>query len=130
MRIYLNIILTFCLLISTTVLATPQETKEHKSQPPKNDYNIVMIVLDSCRPDHLGCYAPMPSDTERPESAGHRGGYPKNTSPNIDKIAKESIVFDRAIAQSDHTLPSFGSFLTSKYPAAQIPIERIGNHPA
>jgi arylsulfatase A-like enzyme len=77
------------------------ENQADKDTSPKNDYNVVMIVLDAGRPDHLGF-----------------NGYPKNTSPNIDKLAEESIVFDNAIAQSDHTLPSFGSFLTSKYPAA------------
>ncbi len=69
-------------------------------QPGKEKpYNVLLIVLDSCRADHLGY-----------------NGYQRNTSPNIDKLAKESIVFDQAIAQGNYTLPSFGSFLTSKYP--------------
>ena len=37
---------------------------------------ILYLDLDSLRPDHLGCY-----------------GYPRNTSPNIDLIAKEGVTF-------------------------------------
>ena len=69
-----------------------------KPEPPR-DYNVLMIVLDACRPDHLGCY-----------------GYKLPTSPNIDKLASESIVFEQAYSQGIQTLPSFGSFLTGRYP--------------
>ena len=63
-------------------------------------YNVLLVVLDACRPDHLGCY-----------------GYQKPTSPNIDKLASESVLFEQAYAQGIQTLPSFGSFLTGKYPS-------------
>lgn len=71
-----------------------------KPEPPK-DYNVLMIVLDACRPDHLGCY-----------------GYIRATSPNIDRFASESILFEQAYSQGIQTLPSFGSFLTGRYPMA------------
>jgi len=61
--------------------------------------NIILITLDALRPDHLGCY-----------------GYKRNTSPNIDKIAKEGVIFTQAIAQSSHTAPSNASLITSTYP--------------
>jgi len=61
--------------------------------------NIILITLDALRPDHLGCY-----------------GYKRNTSPNIDKIAKEGLIFTQAIAQSSHTAPSNASLITSTYP--------------
>jgi arylsulfatase len=63
-------------------------------------YNILLIVLDAVRADHLGCY-----------------GYNRPTSPNIDKLAAESILFEQAYSQGIQTLPSFGSFLTGKYPS-------------
>lgn len=62
--------------------------------------NILLITLDALRPDHLGCY-----------------GYKRNTSPNIDKLAKEGIMFTQAIAQGTWTPPSTVSIITSTYPS-------------
>ncbi len=56
--------------------------------------NIFFILEDALRPDHLGCY-----------------GYEKNTSPNIDKIAREGVVFENAIATASHTLPPVVSMI-------------------
>jgi len=56
--------------------------------------------MDSLRPDFLSCY-----------------GYDKKTSPNIDRIAHESVVFTNAFAQSTWTRPSGASLLTSTYPS-------------
>ena len=60
--------------------------------------NLLIIVVDALRYDHLGCY-----------------GYEKNTSPNIDELCKNSIIFENAIAQSTWTKPSIISLFTSKY---------------
>ena len=69
----------------------------HKGQ----QTNIILITLDALRPDHLGCY-----------------GYRKNTSPNIDRISREGIIFLNVIAQSSFTPTSMASLLTSAYPFA------------
>lgn len=61
--------------------------------------NIILITVDSLRPDHLGYM-----------------GYKKNVSPNIDILAKESTVFTRAFATGPITPHSFPSILTSTYP--------------
>lgn len=61
--------------------------------------NIILITLDALRPDHLGCY-----------------GYKRDTSPHIDKIAGEGMIFNQAVAQSSHTAPSNASLITSTYP--------------
>ena len=50
---------------------------------------VVYIDIDSLRPDHLGCY-----------------GYGRNTSPNIDRLAKQGIRFARAYT-SDSPVPTF-----------------------
>ena len=61
---------------------------------------IVLISLDTLRPDHLASY-----------------GYDRVTSPFIDKFAKEeAVVFEQAIAQSTWTLPSHMTMLTGLYP--------------
>jgi arylsulfatase A-like enzyme len=69
--------------------------------------NVIVIVLGTFRADHLGCY-----------------GYPKNTSPNLDKFAKECLVFKNAYSQSHWTLPSHCSILTSRYPSVHGVMER------
>ena len=65
----------------------------------QKDYNVVLIVIDALRPDHLGCY-----------------GYSRNTSPHIDRLAKKGIFFKNAYAQGTYTIPSFASLFTSRYP--------------
>ena len=59
-----------------------------------------MICIDTLRSDHLSCY-----------------GYGRNTSPNIDKLAKSGIRFGQAYSQAPWTLPSIASILTSVYPS-------------
>jgi len=61
--------------------------------------NIVLIVVDALRPDHLGCF-----------------GYQRPTSPNIDRLAAGGVLFETAITQASYTRASFPSFLTSLYP--------------
>jgi arylsulfatase A-like enzyme len=61
--------------------------------------NVILITIDALRPDHLGCY-----------------GYERNTSPNIDRLAKEGILFKNAIAQYQQTTQSIASILTGNYP--------------
>jgi len=68
------------------------------SNRPRN-INVLLITIDTLRPDHLSCY-----------------GYKRNTSPNIDKLAKEGILFTQAIAQGSHTAASVTSLITSTYP--------------
>jgi arylsulfatase A-like enzyme len=60
--------------------------------------NIIYIMVDTLRADHLGCY-----------------GYSRNTSPNIDRFAAGAIRFSKAISQAPWTTPSITSFMTSRY---------------
>ena len=62
--------------------------------------NILLITIDALRADHLGCY-----------------GYARNTSANIDRLAKEGVRFTQAISQSTLTIPSLPSLMTSLYPS-------------
>jgi arylsulfatase A-like enzyme len=55
--------------------------------------------VDALRANHLSCY-----------------GYTRKTSPNIDRFAAKSILFEKAISQSPVTLPSHMSIFTSLYP--------------
>ncbi len=61
--------------------------------------NVVLISIDTLRPDHLGCY-----------------GYPRNTSPAIDLLCADGVRFDQAIAHAPSTLPSHASMMSSMLP--------------
>jgi arylsulfatase A-like enzyme len=71
-------------------------SKSHIKSKPKN---LLFIVVDTLRADHLGCY-----------------GYKRNTSPNIDEFAEKSAVFYRAFSHSPWTTPSIASMFTSLTP--------------
>lgn len=61
--------------------------------------NVLLITIDSLRPDHMGIY-----------------GYPLPTTPHIDKIASEGILFKNAFTQGGWTSPAMISVFTSMYP--------------
>jgi arylsulfatase A-like enzyme len=62
--------------------------------------NVVLILVDAMRPDRLGPYG----FTERP------------TTPNLDRLAADGVVFERAISQAGWTVPSVASLFTGVYP--------------
>ena len=61
--------------------------------------NIILITVDTLRPDHLGCY-----------------GYHRNTSPNIDRFAEDAMLFENCFSHAPETLQSFASILTGFFP--------------
>lgn len=63
--------------------------------------NIVLIALDTQRADHLGCY-------------GYKDKTGRDTSPFIDSIAAQGVVFERCYAPNIPTHPSFTTMLTGK----------------
>ena len=73
--------------------------------------NIVVVVVDTLRPDHLGCY-----------------GYPLPTSPSIDALAGESVVFDQAFAAGIPTTPSFTTLLSGLHPYRHRVVTHPGRH--
>jgi arylsulfatase A-like enzyme len=60
---------------------------------------VIVILMDAVRPDHLSCY-----------------GYGRDTSPRIDRLARDGVVFDDAVAQAPWTLPSLATILSSTFP--------------
>lgn len=61
--------------------------------------NVVIITIDTLRADHLSVY-----------------GYERATSPNIEKLIRNGVVFDNAFAAHTNTAPSHASMLTGVYP--------------
>ncbi len=62
--------------------------------------NIVLVSIDTLRSDHLSCY-----------------GYERQTSPRLDRLAAESVLFTRSFSTSTWTLPSTATLLTGLLPA-------------
>lgn len=60
--------------------------------------NLVVLLVDTLRWDHLGF-----------------AGYDRDTSPNIDAIARDSVVFARTYATSPHTPRSIPAIFLSRY---------------
>ena len=60
--------------------------------------DLVLLSVDALRADHLGAY-----------------GYARATSPHIDALAKEGVVFDAAYCPTPHTSYSITSMMTGKY---------------
>lgn len=62
--------------------------------------NLLLISVDTLRADHLGSY-----------------GHPRPTSPWLDALAAEGVLFEEALATAPWTLPSHASLLTGLYPS-------------
>jgi arylsulfatase A-like enzyme len=61
--------------------------------------NVLLIGVDTLRADHVGCL-----------------GYAKNTTPTLDKLAREGVLCTRTMSTSGWTLPSVMSVMTALYP--------------
>jgi arylsulfatase A-like enzyme len=61
--------------------------------------NVLLIVLDAVRADHLSVY-----------------GYGRPTTPRLEEFAREATLYARATATSNFTLPTHASIFTGKYP--------------
>ncbi len=85
-----------CLLLLGTVLLAACEPTPETTGPPKR---LFLITIDTLRADHLGFQ-----------------GYERETSPHLDQLAAEGVVFENAIAQWPKTGPSFASIFTGQYP--------------
>jgi len=72
-------------------------------RPAGNLPNVLLIVVDAMRADHLSCY-----------------GYERSTSPNFDQLAARGVLFENAIAASSWTLPSHASMFTGLYPKQHL----------
>lgn len=69
--------------------------------PPAGAGNVLVIVVDTLRADHLPSY-----------------GYEAGATPNLDAFAADAIRFDQAFANASWTRPSFASILTGRFPSS------------
>lgn len=61
--------------------------------------NVILVVFDTARRDRFGCY-----------------GYRRDTTPAVDSLAAESLLFERMITPAPWTVPSHASLFTGLYP--------------
>ncbi len=74
--------------------------------------NVLLVTLCTVRADHLGAY-----------------GYERDTSPNLDALARQGVLFEKVLTPSPWTRPSIASSITGLYPrslAIEEP-DRVGN---
>jgi len=84
---------TCALVAGAGVLACGGET-ERSSRP----LNLIIIMVDTLRADHLGYY-----------------GYPHATSPRLDSLAEDSVVFLHHTGHASRTGPSVATLFTGLY---------------
>ena len=105
---YLNsvIVMLLLVLLGGVILYSIKRSPSQKhlvkqnGNTDNNKPNIILITMDTTRVDHLSCY-----------------GYHRNTTPNLDELAQESVVFTNAYATSPWTLPSHASIFTGMFSA-------------
>lgn len=68
---------------------------------PQRDPNVLLVVIDALRPDHLGCY-----------------GYARDTSPRLDALALRGVLFTDATSPASYTRAAVPSIFASVYPGA------------
>ncbi len=76
-------------------------TAREGATPAGTANNILFIVVDTLRADHLPSY-----------------GYDAGSTPNLDRLAEDSVRFDQAFTNSSWTRPSFASILTGRLPSS------------
>ena len=97
--IYIRVILP--LLLAAAAIAHASDAPPLAGNRPSHVVrpNIVLIIIDTLRADKLGCY-----------------GFPEDTSPELDAMARTGVQFRNVVAQCSWTRPSIGSMLTSCSP--------------
>jgi arylsulfatase A-like enzyme len=103
-RISVYIKLLVILLIASCSIAIlgylweEREVYKYVASRTAKNTNVILIISDALRPDHLGCY-----------------GYGRETSPVMDSLAKEGVLFKHCYSATPYTKSSVASILTSLY---------------
>jgi arylsulfatase len=98
----------------------PRDERPGGGEPPPNapsdagprpPPNIIIMSVDTLRADRLGTY-----------------GHDRDTSPAVDALAAESVVFERAISQAPSTAPAHMSIFTGLTPSVHgvVNVDRQG----
>ena len=73
-------------------------SQETPAEPASHVYNVLLVTVDTFRPDRLSGY-----------------GHTRTTSPNLDSLAADGALFEQAISSSSWTTPGLLSVLTGQW---------------
>ena len=85
--------------LAAAVAAIAVVTLRGPTPAPYPKHNVLLISLCSISTTNMGCY-----------------GYERDTTPQLDAMIDEAVVFDHAVTQWPKTAPAFASLVTGKYP--------------
>jgi arylsulfatase A-like enzyme len=85
--------------VSKTQSSEGSDARAEQAKPSRRAPNLLLITLDTFRPDHLPAY-----------------GYRKVKTPHLDALAKDGVLFERTQVQAPLTSVSHASIFTSLYP--------------
>lgn len=99
-RLVLPALVLACMIVAPFLRQTPWRSPDADAPRPSaaGRPNVLLVVLDTVRADHLSVY-----------------GYERETTPNLEAFAREAVVYERAVAPSDVTLTSHASLFTGLY---------------
>ncbi len=110
------VMLVLAVLVPTTLAVGEPTTNDphvvHGAAAPAGAGNVIVIVVDTLRADHLPSY-----------------GYAAGTTPNLDAFASDSIRFEQAFANASWTRPSFASIMTGRYPSSHATMAKSESLP-
>jgi len=95
-RVFFSVVV---LALCSSLMIMKNHFVPHDRVKDKNNPNVLLIVMDTTRADHFSSY-----------------GYSRETTPYLDKIAGEGVIFKKAISPSGWTLPSHASMFTGLFP--------------
>lgn len=89
------LVLAAILIVAASAVNAARELS--RTESPRQ--RVLLLTLDTTRADYLSCY-----------------GYPRETSPHLDELARSGARFEGAYSQAGITDPSHASILTGTYP--------------
>jgi len=98
-------------------ISAPHEARADPLRKSVSAANVLLVVLDAARAQSFGAY-----------------GYPRDTTPEIDRLASEGVVFERVYTPAVYTLGAMSSLWTSQHPdrhhsevsfSARLPKDRL-----
>jgi arylsulfatase A-like enzyme len=88
-------------ILSLVIDGPPIRERALRTAPPNTPSpNIVLVVFDTVRADHLSLY-----------------GYDRSTAPRLEAFARHATVYERAYAPSNATLPTHAAWFTGLWPS-------------